>query len=113
VSITERFHLHHYQGFYDRISSGFARGSHTATWGGRHQLSQAAALQQVVNWLWRRHAEATGEALVELSAQDAEEAVRTAVEMRRPQADALPTPGASSSSGTILYYTILYYTILD
>jgi hypothetical protein len=34
-------------------------------------------------------------------------AVRTAVEMRRPQADALPTPGASSSSGTILYYTIL------
>lgn len=103
VHVTERRHLQHFQGFYDRSWSGFARGSHTATWGGRQHLSEVEALCQVINWMRRRHAEATGEAMPSLSLQEAEEAVRASREQRMAQGRAedqtQEAAGSSASSG--------------
>lgn len=99
-NICERHHLQQYQAFYSSELSGYHLGSNAATWGGRRGLSQAEALQQVVNWLRRRHKDATGQEVDPLPLEEAQEAVRQSLEApaARPAAAAAEGPPVQANA---------------
>ena len=72
--IVERMYVRAYQGFYPDAFPG-SRG---ATWEGRAMLTRAQALEQVVNWVLRRHKDATTQDLGQISSVDAEAAIAEA-----------------------------------